>query len=201
MANPKISVITCAYNSEDFIAQAIESVLRQSYPHFEYLIIDDGSTDGTVDIIKRYALEYSRILSKGKLHHVYIDAFAGSGKHISRTTRGTIPGSPQIALDIDPPFKEYYFIDIDGAKVAELNKITANYPEAHVLQGDCNKRLLNDVFPNVEYDDYKRAFCLLDPYGLDLDWTVMHKAGQTKSIEILLNFPVMCKSSAIMAQI
>jgi len=102
-----------------------------------------------------------------------------------------VAGSPQIALDIMPPFKEYYFIDIDGAKVAELNKIVANRPEAHVLKGDCNARLLDDVFPNVKYADYKRAFCLLDPYGLDLDWTVMLTAGQMKSIEILLNFPVM----------
>ncbi len=147
-----------------------------------------------LDIIRKYALQYSRILSSQRdpeLYHVYIDAFAGSGKHISRTTRDPIPGSPQIALDIIPAFREYYFIDIDGAKVAELNKMVANRPEAHVLEGDCNKRLLNDVFPNVEFDDYKRAFCLLDPYGLDLDWTVLHKAGQMKSIEILLNFPVM----------
>ena len=144
-----------------------------------------------LDIIKRYALEYSKILSKRNLYHVYIDAFAGSGRHISRTTRALVPGSPQIALEITPPFKEYYFIDIDGAKVAELNKIVADRPEAHVLEGDCNERLLNDVFPNVKYEDYKRAFCLLDPYGLDLNWAVMHKAGQMKSIEILLNFPVM----------
>jgi three-Cys-motif partner protein len=147
-----------------------------------------------LDIIRRYALEYSKILSKQSnptLHHTYIDAFAGSGKHISKATRDTVAGSPQIALDIIPPFKEYYFIDIDGAKVAELNKIVINRPEAHVLKGDCNERLLNDVFPNVKYDDYKRALCLLDPYGLDLDWAVMFTAGQMKSIEILLNFPVM----------
>jgi len=99
-----------------------------------------------LDIIRRYALEYSIILSRQKnLHHVYIDAFAGSGEHISRTTGGTVPGSPQIALNIAPPFKEYYFIDIDGAKVAELNKIVANRPEAHVLKGDCNSKLLTDM--------------------------------------------------------
>ncbi|MBM4432699.1 MAG: three-Cys-motif partner protein TcmP [Chloroflexi bacterium] len=144
-----------------------------------------------LDIIRRYALEYSKILSKRKLYHIYIDAFAGSGKHISRTTGGPVPGSPQIALDIIPPFKEYYFIDIDGAKVAELNKIVANRPEAHVLEGDCNSKLLTDVFPNVMYRDFRRGLCLLDPYGLDLDWEVIEAAGQMKSIEIFLNFPVM----------
>jgi len=144
-----------------------------------------------LDIVKQYALAYSKILSKQNLYHVYIDAFAGSGRHISRRTKDLVPGSPQVALDIIPPFKEYYFIDIDGAKVAELNRIVANRPEAHVLKGDCNSRLLADVFPKVMYKDRRRGLCLLDPYGLDLDWRVIKEAGQMKSIEIFLNFPVM----------
>jgi three-Cys-motif partner protein len=144
-----------------------------------------------LDIVRRYALEYSKILSSRNLYHVYIDAFAGSGRHISRTTKTLVPGSPQIALDIIPPFKEYYFIDIDGAKVVELNKIVADRPEAHVLEGDCNSKLLTDVFPNIMYSDYRRGLCLLDPYGLDLDWEVTKTAGQMESIEIFLNFPVM----------
>ena len=51
--------------------------------------------------------------------------------------------------------------------------------------------MINTVFPYVDYKKYKRALCLLDPYGLDINWEVVYKAGQMKSIEILLNFPVM----------
>jgi len=145
-----------------------------------------------LDIIRQYAVAYSKILSRSAdLHHVYIDAFAGSGKHLSRTTKTIVSGSPQVALDIKPPFKEYYFIDIDGAKVTELNKIVIDRPEAHVLEGDCNSKLLSDVFPNVKYEDYRRGLCVLDPYGLDLEWEVIEVAGQMRSIEIFLNFPVM----------
>jgi three-Cys-motif partner protein len=145
-----------------------------------------------LDIINRYAQRYSQILSKQKtLKHVYIDAFAGSGKHISRTTGNFVSGSPEIALNVEPPFKEYYFIDIDGTKVTELRKICAKRTEAHVLQGDCNSVLLTDVFPKVLYKDYRRGLCLLDPYGLDLNWDVIKTAGHMKSIEIFLNFPVM----------
>lgn len=152
-----------------------------------------------LDIINRYALEYSKILSKNpKLYHVYIDAFAGSGKHISRTTGGVVPGSPQMILDITPRFKEYYFIDIHNAKVAELRKIVSSRPEAHVLQGDCNTKLLTDVFPNIKYKDYRRGFCLLDPYGLDLNWEVVETAGQMKSIDLLLNFPVMAMNRSVL---
>lgn len=147
-----------------------------------------------LDIIEKYALPYSKILSSRKnpkFHHVYIDAFAGSGTHISKTTGEAIRGSPLRALDISPPFKEYYFIDTDGDKVLELKKKTSNRPEVYILEGDCNVKLLTEVFPRVRREDYKRGLCLLDPYGLDLDWEVILTAGQLGSIDMILNFPVM----------
>ncbi len=143
-----------------------------------------------LDILREYAQAYSKILTAKRFHHVYVDAFAGARKHISRTTGAFVPGSPQIALDISPPFKEYYFIDIDSAKVAELNKAVQNRPEAHVYEGDCNKILLEQVFPKVKYEEYCRGLCLLDPYGLHLNWEVIRTAGQMKSIDMFLNFPV-----------
>ena len=51
---PVISIITVVYNSADFIERTILSVINQSYPNVEYLIIDGGSTDGTLDIIAKY---------------------------------------------------------------------------------------------------------------------------------------------------
>lgn len=147
-----------------------------------------------LEIIEKYAGAYSQILShQSWAHHVYIDAFAGAGTHISRTSHSLIPGSPQIALGIEPPFKDYFFIDVDGKKVDELNRLVQNSPRqnsTHILMGDCNKALLEKVFPSINKSNY-RALCLLDPYGLNLNWEVIETAGKMRSVEIFLNFPVM----------
>ena len=52
---PKISVVMPVYNGEKYLKEAIDSILNQTLSDFEFIIIDDGSTDSTEDIIKTYS--------------------------------------------------------------------------------------------------------------------------------------------------
>jgi three-Cys-motif partner protein len=146
-----------------------------------------------LDIIKEYAAAYSMILSSQKqpsLIHLYIDAFAGAGLHKSKTTGDFVPGSPMNAILVKPPFREYHFIDLDAQKVSALEAMAKQRKDVHIHHGDCNRILLETVLPKARFEDYWRALCILDPYGLHLDWKVIAEAGRMRSVDIFLNFPV-----------
>lgn len=144
-------------------------------------------------IVREYAQPYSKILTTRPFirKHLYVDAYAGAGTHVSRDTGQSIAGSPVNAMQISPPFKELHFIDLDGTRVAELRRIAAADSRVHVHEGDCNDVLLNHVLPLCRYEDYRRALVLLDPYGLAVNWQVVEAAGRMKSVEIFYNFMIM----------
>ena len=58
---PLVSVIMPAYNTEKFIGESIQSVVDQTYANWELLVVDDGSTDKTADIIRAFAARDSRV--------------------------------------------------------------------------------------------------------------------------------------------
>src|ERR1041385_7049455 len=143
-----------------------------------------------LDILKKYWPEYTKIVSK-RFRTVYADAFAGSGKHVSKERGEFVMGSPARALQVVPPFDEYHFIDMDAAKIRSLETLAVERTDVFVHHGDCHDILVREIFPRAEYSDHRRAVCLLDPYSSQLDWSIVARAAKMRSIEIFLNFPIM----------
>jgi len=86
VTEPLVSVVTTSYNHERFLEETIESVLAQDYPRVEYLVVDDGSTDSSSEIVQRYAdrLAWSRIQANAGQATALNTAFAeASGEILS----------------------------------------------------------------------------------------------------------------------
>jgi glycosyltransferase involved in cell wall biosynthesis len=79
----KVSIVTPSYNQEQFLEETIVSVLEQDYPEIEYVVVDDGSTDGSLDIARRY---------EGRLHGLIAQENAGQVAAINRGFRHTDGG-------------------------------------------------------------------------------------------------------------
>lgn len=63
-ANPVLSIITVCFNAEKFIESTIQSVLGQTYPHIEYIIVDGASKDNTLGVIEKYRSRIAKVISE-----------------------------------------------------------------------------------------------------------------------------------------
>jgi len=90
-----------------------------------------------------------------QMRTVHAVAFAGAGKHLSKTSQEFVPGSPLNALAVQPRFREFHLIDITPEKIEALQELVGPRKDVFIYQGDCNEILLRDVFPRVRYDQYR----------------------------------------------
>ena len=83
-------------------------------------------------IIREYAAAYATIMDAQRRSHVrslrwiYIDAYAGPGYHLSKTSGEMVEGSPLIALNVNPPFHEYHFIDTEPRRAEQLRQLAGD---------------------------------------------------------------------------
>ncbi|HAS7841575.1 TPA: glycosyltransferase family 2 protein, partial [Vibrio cholerae] len=89
MSSPKISVVMSVYNGEKYLGEAIDSILKQTFSDFEFIIINDGSTDKTLEIIKSYMKKDDRIVlvsreNKGLIVSLNEGLDLAKGQYIAR---------------------------------------------------------------------------------------------------------------------
>lgn len=164
MKSPLISIITPSFNQAQFLESTILSVLEQDYPSIEYLIIDGGSTDGSVDIIKKYSNRLAWWVSEkdqGQADAVNKGLSRAKGKYIGWLNSDDLyqPGAVQQAI-----------------RLLETN------PEVGFVFGDVESIDENGKTINVmQYDDWKlpdlMQFRIIGQPGVFLRKDIMERVG------------------------
>lgn len=100
---PLVSVVLPCYNHERFVAEAIESVINQSYKNIEFIIGDDASTDGTVEVIRKYSQFYSKEVYNTENTGILDETLCeyASGKYIALMHSDDIWDLDKLAIQVD----------------------------------------------------------------------------------------------------
>lgn len=138
---PDVSIVMSVYNGESYLKQAVDSILNQTFTNFEFIIINDGSTDGTQYILDNYSLKDSRIRvfcqeNKGLTVSLNRGIQQAVGKYIARFDADDI--SYPTRLELEKNFLDrhssyvlvassVYFINEIGDKVGRLYPFMTNY--------------------------------------------------------------------------
>ena len=166
--------------------------------------------------LRKYLQAYTKILSKRKFEgYFYIDAFAGPGtlkirnEQMDDTTQALlaeisqheaedtgkaeyISGSPRVALDLDPPFTDYVFVEINPKRIDYLMDLKESYKGSgrriHIRNENCTE-YLREMLNKIAGKPW-RGVIFLDPFGMQVPWDTIVEIGKTEAIEVFINFPV-----------
>lgn len=138
--HPLVTVITPTYNRADYLPEVIESVLSQSYPRLEYIVVDDGSTDATQQILDHYRpqIVVARQANRGEAHAVNHGLSLAHGKYVGviNSDDPALPGlivhtvstflaHPQLVVT----YPDWLMIDESGSVIDQVRTAEYSYIE------------------------------------------------------------------------
>lgn len=209
---PKISIVTPSYGQGQFIEETIRAVLLQGYPNIEYIIIDGGSQDETVEVIKKYAPFITYWISEkdnGQAHAINKGFARASGQIYywinsddwpEKDTFGVVAQEFHRLPQVDVLFGNCYFVDEDY-KVLKLRK-GYDFSTADLIE--LNPIEQNTVFFRskvwLNYGQIKESLHFIVDYELWLRWSLkevefkfcpgifayfrLHKASKSTQLQI-----------------
>ena len=134
----EISVITSNFNGERYLAEAVESVLRQNYSSYEYIIVDDASTDTSREIIQRYHQHHPNVI-----YPIFNTRNCGQGRSFTSAVSAA-KGHIVCFLDSD----DYWFDD----KLSRVNEIFSKQPKVSIVQHNLQISI-NDQLTDTRFKD------------------------------------------------
>ena len=184
---PLVSVIMSVYNGEKYLVQAIYSILNQTYQNFEFIIIEDCSTDNSLDILEEYAKKDSRIKIikkeknigiKGFIENLNLGISIAKGKYIARMDQDdvSLPERFQKQVDFLENNPEITLVGAQLNLINEQNKITGEAIAA-LQHRDIVKRITSQIqlfhpvimFRKDQNIQYREKFIYCEDYDLYLN--------------------------------
>ncbi len=185
---PRVSVVVCTYNGARVIRDCMEGLMRLEYPDFEVIVVSDGSTDQTSQIVSEYPFRLISTENRGLSSARNTGMLAATGEIVAYTDDDARP-DPHWLQYLAHSFKKYGFAGVGGPNVAPagdglIADCVANAPggPVHVLLSDrvaehipgCNMAFRHDVLQEIGGCD---PLFRVAGDDVDLCWRVQHAGG------------------------
>jgi glycosyltransferase involved in cell wall biosynthesis len=195
-AYTSISVITVCLNAKEFIEQTIRSVLGQTYPHMEYLIIDGGSSDGTLEIIKKYeshlAYWHSRP-DRGAAHAFNLGLAQSRGDWILYLNADDFFLRPQVMEMMAPHLANYNKADVVCGQMIRINRQLHPQPMplskimGRPWRWEEFRRVCTIMHPTsfTHRRYFDRVGCFNETFQIAMDYELFLRGGKTLQVQYI----------------
>jgi glycosyltransferase involved in cell wall biosynthesis len=200
VSNPRVSVVTIVFNDIQNIEKTILSVVNQTYPHIDYILIDGGSTDGTTEIIKKYASSISYRVSekdKGIYDAMNKGQQAATGDYLIFMNSGDLFADHDVLYRIfngktkyaDVYYGETYLIDKSGTILGTRTDLTTRKLPANMTWKDMKKGMVVCHQSFLVKRELAPRYNLAYKCSADIDWVIqsLKNASQIVNTNIVIS--------------